>query len=716
MSMVNIINLHNYVPIAFNWRYGSMLVILSAALAGLFLLVSLWIVFHFRKDRKAEEIREAQARQAAVRADVSASLTRSTSSKGFLQESAQAIVTHLDGAFARIWVLNRQRNVLELHASAGMYTGLDGPHSSIPVGKLKIGTIAQTKKPCLINNVLDDPAISDKEWARRERIVSFIGYPLIAKDLVVGVMAMFSRHWLSDATLDTLSSIADALAQGIEREQAEEKVRQSEAYLAEAQKLSHTGSFGWKVETGEIIWSDETYRILGLDRTVTPALDLVLQRVHAEDVERVQRVLDHAANAQADFDIEHRLSMPDGSTKHIHVVARAVSNLGKLEFVGAVMDITDRKHADLELRESERNLRLLIDAIPGMVGVNSARGENEYCSKPILDYTGKTMDDMAGVGWASVFHPDDIDHVMRTWLECMETGEPHVVEFRLRCWDGSYRWFQSRSEPLRDEEGRILRWYTLIYDIDDRKNTEEALRAIQIELAHVSRVTTLGELVASIAHEVNQPLGAIVTNGEACIRLLSREEPDLIKSRDVVRRMIDDGIRAGEVIKRIRSLIQKTAVERSPVDVNDAINEVMSLVSGELRRSEVRLKTDLAGQLPPIIGDRVQLQQVILNLVLNAKDAMTSPQCQRRELTIQSSDSGHGQVIVAVQDSGCGIEPLLAQKMFDPFFSTKPEGVGLGLSISRTIIEAHGGKLWATQNRDQGVTIQFALSCEGSES
>jgi C4-dicarboxylate-specific signal transduction histidine kinase len=246
-------------------------------------------------------------------------------------------------------------------------------------------------------------------------------------------------------------------------------------------------------------------------------------------------------------------------------------------------------------------------------------------------------------------------------------------------------------------------------EIIERKRAEESLRQAQADLAHVSRVTTMGELVASIAHEVNQPLGAIVTNGHACVRLLSREVPDLDKSREVIGRMISDGMRASEVIKRIRELLHKSPLEKTPLNINEIVQEVIALVSSDVLRSRVKLLADLAADLPQVIGDRVQLQQVILNLILNAKDAMSAVQTRPRELLITSRKGKSGEVVVAVRDSGKGLDRKDAERIFDPFFSTKPEGMGLGLSISRTIIEDHHGTLWATPNEDKGATIQFAL-------
>jgi len=264
--------------------------------------------------------------------------------------------------------------------------------------------------------------------------------------------------------------------------------------------------------------------------------------------------------------------------------------------------------------------------------------------------------------------------------------------------------------PLETEEGTLVSG--AVRDVTERTRAEEALRQAQADLAHVSRVTTIGELVASIAHEVNQPLGAIVTNGSACLRLLTRETPDLDKSREVIGRMINDGLRASEVIKRIRDLLHKSPPEKAPLNINETVREVIGLVSNDVLRSEVELRTELAADLPRVAGDRIQLQQVVLNLILNARDAMSEVRTHPRELLITSRKNESGEVVVAVRDSGKGLDPNEAERIFDPFFTTKAEGMGLGLSISRTIIEDHGGQLWATPNEPQGTVFQFTLPTE----
>jgi len=916
-------------------------------------------------DRKqVEEIRTAQARQAAVRADVSAALSKPAHLKEILRGSAEAIVRRLDAAFARIWTLNKEQNILELQASAGMYTHLDGPHSRVEVGKLKIGLIAQEKKPHLTNDVLNDLRISDKDWAQNEGIVAFAGYPLIIDDRVIGVMAMFARQRLSASTLDTLASIADAIAQGIERRRAAERIRQSEAYLSEAQRLSHTGFAGWKISTGEILWSEETFRIFEYDQTTKPTIELILQRVHPEDVDLVAQTIERASQDGKDLNFEHRLLMPDGAVKYIHVLAHAERDpSGDIEYVGALMDITarrrvedelrksekryrdlldlspdaiymgdaegklvsanpaglellrctaqeavgmsmletylpeelaafrerveklnagsrlryertfvrkdatqvpvevsassgydgyslglmrdisERKHAETKLRRSEAylaeaqrlsrtgswtvsadlrrttywseemfrifgfpvadtpppnedrrkffapedwarilelfetirrtkttcdgefpmvlgdgsqqtirivghpaldasgnivefvgttvditaqikarveleraldeikksedRLRLIIDTIPTMSWGNQPDGSAEFLSHSWLAYTGLSLEESRNWGWTVVLHPEDSMALTEKWRSTVATGKPFEAEARFRRADGEYRWCICRAVPLRDEAGNVVQWYGTTTDIEDRKRAEEVARKVQEELAHVTRVMTMGELVASIAHEVNQPLGAIVTNGHACVRLLSLEVPDLGKTREVGGGMIKDGMRASDVIKRIRDLLHKTPSEKAPVNINETIQEVIALVRSDVLRSKVELKAELAAHLPQVFGDRVQLQQVILNLILNARDAMSGE--RTRKLQITSGRDTTGAIVVAVRDTGHGFEIEDAERIFEPFFTTKTRGMGLGLSISRTIIEAHGGTLRATQNEDKGATIQFIL-------
>jgi len=363
----------------------------------------------------------------------------------------------------------------------------------------------------------------------------------------------------------------------------EEKLQQSEAYLSEAQRLSHTGSFGWRVSTGEVIWSEESFRIFQYDRTTKPTVELILKRVHPEDAAQVKQTIECAARDGKDFDHEYRLVMPNSSVKHVHVVAHALcGESGSIEFVGAVMDVTGRRRA------------------------------------------------------------------------------------------------------------------------------EEALRQAQADLAHVSRVTTMGELTASLAHEVNQPIAAAVTNANTCLRWLTRDHPNIEEARAAAMRIVKDGTRAAEIISRVRLLFKKSTPERELVNVNEIIREMIVLLRGEAARYSISFRTELAVDLPQVMGDRVQLQQVFMNLMLNGIDAMKEVNAGG-ELTIKSLQTENGQLLISVSDTGVGLPAQQTDQIFNAFFTTKLQGIGMGLSISRSIVESHGGQLWATDNPPRGASFYVTL-------
>ena len=407
--------------------------------------------------KQAEELRAAHARQIAVRADVSMAFGKKGSLKTILGECSEAIVRHLDAAFARIWTLSGDGKMLELQASAGMYTHLDGPHSRIPMGQFKIGVIAQERRAHLTNDVLNDPRISNRAWAEKEGMASFAGYPLSVGDRTVGVLAMFSRKPVTPETTETLASGADLIAQGIER-----------------------------------------------------------------------------------------------------------------------------------------------------------------------------------------------------------------------------------------------------------KRAQEALQMTQAELARVSRLTTMGELAASIAHEVNQPLTAVTNNSNACLRLLAADKltPEILGR--ALEEIVADGTRASAVVARIRGFIKKEPVEKNRLDMNDVIQEVLALADRELYENRVRLERQLTKALPLVLADRVQMQQVLLNLIMNGIEAMIPVTDQPRALWVESRVDQSGDILVAVRDSGPGLGSA-ADRVFTPFFTTKANGMGMGLSISRSLIENHGGRLWAMPNSPIGAVFSFTL-------
>jgi PAS domain S-box-containing protein len=914
-----------------------------------------------------------------------------------------------------------------------------------------------------------------------------------------------------------------------EQELLTQELHRREAYLTGAQRLSHTGSFGWRPDGGEIVWSDETYRIFEYDRALKPTIDLIVQRVHPEDRVDFHDVIDRASHGATHFEHAYRLLLPDGRVKHVHALAHELQDAsGNCEFVGAVMDVTerkraeeavlrsekelrnvietipisvwtalpdgtvdfvsqhwrdhsglseenasgagwqtavhhddmdrhlekwraslatgtpfenearrraadgeyrwflaravplrdeqgnilkwygitmeidDRKRAEEAVRASEHRFRLAVESIPGLVSIMNAKGEIEVVNGQVLNYFGKTFEEVKSWGTTDAVHPDDLPRVLAEWKYAVETEQPYDIEHRLRRADGMYRWFHARGLPLRDDEGRIVRWYNLLTDTDDRKNAEEklrrseaslldaqrlsrtgswthdlssgtvtispeavrmwgiqtednaavsdfffarmhpedrlrveqayreahvkkanfesefrivlpdgtvknihsighpivsesgdivefvgaaiditerkqaeqrlivqhtvtqmlataatleeatpkilqtvcellfwdvgalwsvdreagvlrcvriwhkesvqvpefeeasrnttfmpgiglpgrvwfrreplyipdvvrdsnfprapivgrgvlhagfgfpillggdvlgvmeffsheirepdqelldmmatlgsqigqfierkraeeAFRTAQMELAHVTRVATLGEMTASIAHEINQPLGALVNNAGACLGWLDSE--NLEEARNSVGLVMDDAQRASEIITRIRALAKKAPPQKDSLDINQTIREVIALAQREVQRNQIALETQLSGDMPLVFADRIQLQQVMLNLMMNAIEAMTQVTTPR-ELLISSGADGPKGVVVVVRDSGPGLDSKGLERLFEPFYTTKPQGMGMGLAICRSIIEAHGGSLWATTNRDRGASFHFSL-------
>jgi PAS domain S-box-containing protein len=391
----------------------------------------------------------------------------------------------------------------------------------------------------------------------------------------------------------------------------------------------------------------------------------------------------------------------------------SVSGNDELAHLGQVFNDTARRLRDLyaTLRSSEARLRLVIDTIPANAWSAWPDGSVDFINQRFLEFTGRSIEDMLGSGWGSVVHPDDLTRFVSEWQAAVATGEPMESEARVRRMDGNYRWFLIRNVPLRDELGNIVNWYGTAIDIEERKRAEEALREAQSNLARVSRVTTMGELTASLAHEVNQPIAAAVTSANSCLHWLAGDVPNLDKARAAADRIVKDGTRAAEIISRIRLLFQKGAPQQELVDVNEIIGEMIVLLRGEATRYSMSVRTELAADLPPVMGDRVQLQQVMMNLMVNGIDAMKTVD-GTRDLVIKSQRVENKQVLVSVSDTGVGLSQQHADQIFNAFFTTKPHGTGMGLRICRSIVESHGGRLWAASNSPRGASFHFALSAK----
>jgi len=401
-----------------------------------------------------------------------------------------------------------------------------------------------------------------------------------------------SRWSLQNGRYGEPSGILEINSDVTGRKRTEETLRRIQAaYFAEAQSLSLTGSFGWNVISREIFWSEETYHIFGYEVTAKPSIASVLERVHPDDLARVTSTINRTTAQKSDVDLEHRLLMPDGSIKTVHLRARPLSERGagrpdevvSAQFVGAVMDITARTNALAALQEAHA------------------------------------------------------------------------------------------------------------------------------ELAHAARISVLGELAASIVHEINQPLGAVAMNGDASLRWLDRVEPDIAEASEAMRRVVADARRAGEIIARIRGLASRRPPQRTSVVLNEVILEALQSVHHELQSAQIEVLLDLASGPLAVLADRIQLLQVIINLMINGAQAMATVDDQPRQLMIRSRENETGQALVSVQDSGVGIDPDHVNRLFDAFFTTKSSGMGLGLSICRTIVEGNGGRIWVSDNSNRGATFEFSL-------
>jgi len=438
--------------------------------------------------------------------------------------------------------------------------------------------------------------------------------------------------------------------------------------------------------------------------------------IHPSDVEGiVERWCASLASGEP-FIYEARVRRADGQYRWMlhHKIALHDEHGQIVKWYGSSIDIEDRKRAEEELRKSEERWRWMADAIPEVIWFTALEPEKVlYVSPSFERIWGLPVEDLYQNPrlWAETILPEDRDRV-RNVYEQWVAGEDVTysgIEYRIMQPNGGIRWIHDRGVLRLDDQGKPSLASGISTDITERKRAEETLHEMQTELAHVTRVATTGEIAASIAHEISQPLTAVMTNASASLRWLSGDQPNLTESREGLVRIVRDVGRASDVIGRIRELLKKSPPQMGRLSINELIQDVLAVTRTELVKRSVVLRTDLAEDLPVLLGDRVQLQQVILNLLLNGVEALCEVPNEAQDILVASKLHESHEVLVLVRDSGVGIPPDRLEKIFVPFFTTKTQGLGMGLSISRSIIEAHGGRLWATANPDRGITAQFTL-------
>ena len=383
-------------------------------------------------------------------------------------------------------------------------------------------------------------------------------------------------------------------------------------------------------------------------------------------------------------------------------VAATWSQLGDETSV-FVRDVTERRQTELELR-------LLVDTLPALLYVRDAYGILRQVNHRVTDFTGVSLDQLQRDNGLSVVHPEDRHTLEDLFTQRFPLGAAFSYEFRQLRFDGSYRWFHAKSQPLMNARGEVLRWYTLLTDIDDRKMMEASFRSMQTKLAEASRISTVAEITASVVHEISQPLSAIITNSQACIRYLSAGSLNLDQVTNTVQRILRSGREASQTVINIRALFCKRDFEARPIDLRPIIEEVLLLHEPQIKQLGVAVSVSIDHALPTIHADRLQIQQVVANLVCNAIESMVPASDCNRDLDVRAYEES-GKVFISIMDRGQGLTD--PDRLFDPFFTTKDTGMGMGLRICKTIVEAHEGRLWAARRPDRGSTFTFSLPVEG---
>ncbi|MEM5314948.1 AAA family ATPase [Paraburkholderia sp. JHI869] len=585
--------------------------------------------------------------------------------------------------------------------------------------------------------VIDDGAepndFRDDRYLGTSRCRSLLCLPLLRHGGLVGVLYMengVTPYVFDVARINLMNMLATQAAisienarlysalkrENVERRQTEARLRRSEAFLEEGQRISKTGTFIWNTTTNELLWSRENYALWGVEFTCErPTIEMCLARVHVDDHLRFKEVFVKAISEDATHSFEFSTVQDDGSLRRLQVIFRPWSSdeSGAREYIGATIDITDRRAFEDALRRGEMYLseaqRL---SNIGSIGWN-VESRDMTCSAQT--YRILEMDEPARPHMDLMLeriHPDDVDQVRRALREAEEGASIIEAEYRVRVEAGAVKYLRMVARPI-ESASRAVEYVGALADMTEIHQAQNALLRAQAELTHVTRVSTLGELTASLAHDLKQPLMAIITHGEAGMRWLDRAVPSVAEARNNLSRIVSDADRASEVINRLRALARKERPNRAAIDLTQTVTEVVALVRQEMEKNNIRLRVVAEDGLPRVAADKIQIQQVVMNLIFNGMHSILKCSGSTRVLKISAELVGAESVRVSVCDSGTGIAADIVERLFEPFFTTKSDGMGLGLSICRSIIEEHRGSIWAFNNDEVGATFCFELCAAG---
>jgi PAS domain S-box-containing protein len=568
--------------------------------------------------------------------------------------------------------------------------------------------VLRTRESVILDDASSHNPFSADPYIVESYLRSILCSPLINQGRLTGVLYLennLAPRVFTPERVALLKVLASQAAISLENSRLYRDVADREGKIRRLVDANITGILIADRE-GRILEANDAFlHILGYERE-----DLVSGRVRWTELSppewRERDVLTQAELNSTGIvqPFEKEYLRKDGSRVPV-LIGAAMFKEGGLAFV---LDLTERKQAEETLRASEAKFRAAIDGIAGLVAIMAPSGELESVNSPLTEYFGRTFEELKNWGTSDAVHPEDLPRVLEAFETSLSAGTPFHHELRLRRFDGEYRWFENRGAPIRDESGRIARWYCLLTDIEDRTQALARLQQMQSDFAHMNRVSMMGELTASLSHEITQPIASARNNARAAQNFLKMQPPDLGEVMEALACVVGDTDRAGNIIDRMREHLKKAPPRKERFDLNAAINEMVVLARSAIIRYGVSVRTRFSEGLVQIQGDRVQLQQVLMNLILNAVEAMDSVEVGVRELLISTEQDQTG-VLVAVRDSGPGIDPAHLDRVFDAFYTTKSSGTGMGLSICRSIIHAHGGKLWAEANEPRGAVFQLTL-------